>query len=82
MKKIFQFLFKSNRIWHLLGGFMVGIVTLDCGYAIYASMVAASCLELKDFLYHTEADLTDWLLTIGGGVLASCLILALKFYLP
>ena len=49
MEKTLEFMRKSNRYKHLIGGFLVGICALSGLNAIYAAAVAASCLELK---YH------------------------------
>ena len=38
---------------------------------IYAAVVAATCLELKDRLYGNKFDLTEWLLTVVGGTIAA-----------
>ena len=75
MKKIFSklksFLMESNRYKHLIGGLLVGLCALSPWAAIYSAIIAASCLELKDRLYGNKFDLTDWLLTVAGGAIAS-----------
>ena len=71
MNKIFSFLKKSNRYKHLVGGLLVGLCALSPWAAIYSAIIAASCLELKDRLYGNKFDLTDWLLTVAGGAIAS-----------
>lgn len=72
MKKIFKkiktFLLESNHYWHLIGGFAVGLFAFDCWTALYAAVIAASCLEFKDSEYGNQWDWTDWLLTIGGAL--------------
>ena len=73
MKKILNFLKNSNRYKHLIGGFAVGLCALDLWTAIYATIVAASCLELKDKLYGNKWDWGDWVLTLVGGYVASIL---------
>lgn len=73
MKKILNFLKASNRYKHLIGGFVVGLCALDLWTAIYATIVAASCLELKDKLYGNKWDWIDWALTLVGGYVASIL---------
>lgn len=70
MNKIISFLTESNRYKHLAGGFLVGIVACAPWAALYASIVAASCLELKDRLYGNKWDWTDWACTAVGGVAA------------
>ena len=71
MNKIFSFLKKSNRYKHLVGGLLVGQCALSPWAAIYSAIIAASCLELKDRLYGNKFDLTDWMLTVAGGAIAS-----------
>lgn len=71
MDKIILFLKTSNRYKHLIGGFLVGIFALDAWTALYAAIVAASCLELKDVLHGCRWDWIDWIITaIGGGIAA------------
>lgn len=73
MKKVFDFLKKSNHWKHILGGFVAGLCVLSPLGALYVSAVAASCLEVKDMLYGNCWDWTDWLLTLFGGSLAAIL---------
>ena len=68
MNKIISFLSQSNRYKHLVGGFLVGIVACAPWAALYASIVAASCLELKDRLYGNSLDWVDWLCTLLGAL--------------
>lgn len=77
MDKIILFLKTSNRYKHLIGGFLVGICALGAWTALYAAIVAASCLELKDRLHGCRWDRTDWTLTVIGGGIASLLWLIL-----
>lgn len=67
MNKIISFLKESNRYKHLFGGLIVGLLALTPWTAIYASVVAASCLELKDKLRGNYWDWIDWALTVAGG---------------
>lgn len=76
MNKIFTFLAVSNRYKHLIGGFIVAALAGSFYAAVYAAIVAASCLELKDRLYDSHWDWTDWLCTLLGGIIA-----AIVFYL-
>lgn len=71
MKKIIDFFKQSNRWKHLAGGLFVGIMGFSVYNALYASAVAATCLELKDHLYGNEFDETDWLCTFAGGFIAA-----------
>ena len=64
-----EFLKESNRLKHLIGGFAVGLVALNWWSAIYATIVAASCLELKDKLYGNKWDWIDFAMTIVGGMI-------------
>lgn len=64
-----EFLKESNRLKHLIGGFAVGLLSLNWWSAIYATIVAASCLELKDKLYGNKWDWIDWGFTIVGGMI-------------
>ena len=70
MNKIISFLSESNRYKHLIGGFLVGVVACAPWAALYASIVAASCLELKDRLYGNSWDWVDRVCTAVGGVAA------------
>ena len=71
MSRIISFLKESNRWKHLAGGFVVGLCACSAFGAVYSAAVAASCLELKDRLNGNPWDWTDWLLTVGGGAVAS-----------
>lgn len=71
MNKILSFLNQSNRKKHLFGGFLVGLLAFGAYPAIYAAIVAASCLELKDKLRGAQWDWIDWTFTVIGGVAAS-----------
>ncbi len=73
MNKIFKFLAASNRYKHFIGGFIIAALADSLYAAIYAAIVAASCLELKDRLYSNPWDWTDWLCTIIGGCIAAAL---------
>lgn len=71
MEKILEFMRKSNRYKHLIGGFLVGICALSGLNAIYAATVAATCMELKDKLHGCMWDWTDWIITVFGGFMAA-----------
>ncbi len=68
MNKIFKFLATSNRYKHLIGGFLVAACAGNPWAAIYATLVAASSLELKDRLYGNYWDWVDWLCTLVGAI--------------
>lgn len=77
MNKIITFLKQSNRYKRLIGGLLVGIVALNPWTAMYSSLIAASCLELKDKLKGCYWDWVDWLMTIIGGLISTiiwCLV--------
>lgn len=75
MNKFFSFFAAYNRYKHLIGGFIVATLAGSFYAAVYAAIVAASCLELKDYLYGNSRDWTDWLCTLPSGIIA-----ALMFY--
>lgn len=77
MKKIIEFLKKSNPYKHLIGGFMVGLLACSPWAALYSAVVAATCLEIKDKMYSNFYDWTDWSLSVGGGVFAALIWLIL-----
>lgn len=74
MNKIFSFFAASNRYKHLIGGFIVAALAGSLYAAIYATAVAASCLELKDRLYGNSWDWIDWLCTLLGGIIAAIVL--------
>ena len=61
---------ESNHYKHLVGGFLVGIIGLNVWAALYASIVAASCMEYKDAAHGAEWDWQDWRCTVAGGCIA------------
>ena len=75
MNKILSFLKQSNRYKHLLGGLFVGFLSLGLWSAIYSTIVAASCLELKDKLHGGKWDWIDWTLTVLGGIISTIIYL-------
>ena len=79
MNKFFNFLAQSNRYKHLIGGFFVAMLGGALYPALYATIVAASCLELKDCLYGNAWDWLDWICTLAGGIVAASLFYIFKF---
>ena len=76
-KKIKAFLLESNHYKHLIGGFAVGMFGVNPWAALYAGIMAASCLEFKDAAYGNKWDWTDWAVTVTGALVASgfwCLV--------
>ena len=66
MKKLFLWLKESNRIKHLLGGFVIGLGANDLYCAAYAGGGVAAALELKDHLYGGKWDWMDIAITMAG----------------
>lgn len=54
-----------------MGGLIVGMLAFNPWTAVYASAVAASCLELKDKLKGGLWDWIDWVLTVTGGIISA-----------
>ena len=59
MKKFIRILKKSNHYKHPLGGLGVGLLACSPWTAIFSSIIAATCLELKDWLHGNKFDWTD-----------------------
>ncbi|MEG2599832.1 MAG: hypothetical protein RSA66_10215 [Muribaculaceae bacterium] len=57
----------SNRWKHVLGGVLIGICSDSTYCAVYTSVIAGGCLELKDKLHSNKWDWIDFWLTIAGG---------------
>lgn len=77
MDKIIIFLKTPNRYKHLFVGFLIGICALGAWTAIYTTVIAASCLKLKDWLRGCRWNWTDWVFTVIGGSMASFILFAL-----
>ena len=73
MNKFINFLKESNHWKHLVGGLTIGLASFNFYTGLYATLVGATCLELKDRLYGNKYDWTDWALTLVGGLLGSLL---------
>lgn len=73
MSYIKNWLLESNHWKHIVGGFLVALPTLNPINAIYASAVAAGCLEYKDFANGAVWDWQDFMATCFGGSLAALL---------
>ncbi len=62
-----SFLSESDRWKHLLGGILIGLLSLGNWYtAALAGVGVASALELKDKLWYGKWDWLDWIVTIAG----------------
>ena len=70
-EQFIEFLKQSNRYKNLIGGLLVGFAALNPWTALYSSIIAASCLELKDKLKGGLWDWIDWSLTVIGGILSA-----------
>lgn len=71
MKNLIAFLKSSNHWKHLLGGLIIGMASFNFYAGLYATLVGATCLELKDSLYGSKYDWIDWALTLSGGLIGS-----------
>lgn len=67
MNKLYEWLLVSNRLWHLLG---VYIVSLALGWA--SGITAIACLEFKDVQHSQSLSSWDWLDCVAG--LIGCVI--------
>ena len=61
-----EWLKKSNRWKHLVGGILIGVGADDLYCAAYAGIGIASALELKDKLWGGKIDWIDWSLIVVG----------------
>lgn len=64
--KVIEYLTKSNRWKHLLGGVILGVGANDWYCAEYTGIAVAGVLELKDKLYGNWWDWIDFVLTLVG----------------
>ena len=79
MNKFFKFFAASNRYKHLIGGFIVAALAGSFYAAVYAAVVAASCLELKDRHDGNPLDWNDRLRTLIGGIDAAIVLHLIVF---
>lgn len=77
--KMIEWLKKSNRWKHLVGGFILGVIPPDYITGLYGGIVAASALEFKDKSYGDKWDWTDWIVTVAGSILGCLLRLMVKW---
>lgn len=71
MKKVIAWLKESNRFKHIAGGVVIGLLAYSFACSLYASVIAASCLEYKDRAWGGKWDWTDWGLTVGGSLVGT-----------
>lgn len=58
---------KSHRHQHLMGGIIIGILSLGQWYtALISGLGIASALEFKDVTWKGDWDWIDWIMTIAG----------------
>ena len=69
MKKVIEWLKKSNRWKHLVGGFILGAGAPEACCAVYAGLGVASALEFKDWQAGGKWDWIDLGITLVGVVL-------------
>lgn len=73
--KLKNFVMESNHYKHLIGGFIISLIPWNVFFAIYTSIVAASCLEFKDDAHNKGSwDWVDWGFTVSGGIFAAAVI--------
>lgn len=78
MKKVIAWLKESNRFKHLAGGIFIGLLSYDYACSLFASVVAASCLEYKDKAYGGKWDWIDYGLTVVGALVGTFIRFIIK----
>ena len=79
---IMSFLSESDRWKHLLGGILIGLLSLGNWYtAALAGVGVASALELKDKLWYGNWDWIDWIVTIAGVAIGFGISFTIKTFL-
>lgn len=66
MKKLIDWLGRSNRYKHLLGGIAVGAGANTVYCAAYAGIGVAAALEFKDWQHGGRPDIVDFAMTVAG----------------
>lgn len=77
MKKVIDWLAKSNHWKHLAGGVLIGFGADGWYCAAYAGVGVAAALELKDRLWGGKWDWSDFALTVGGVIVGRLIRVAL-----
>lgn len=73
---------ESNRWKHLLGGFVLGLLSLGDWYtALLSGLAVSSTLELKDKLWGGKWDWIDWVTTVAGTAIGFLVSLIVKLIL-
>ena len=77
-----SWLTESHRWQHLLGGLVIGILSLGSWYtALLAGAGIASALEFKDKSWGGKWDWLDWIVTITGVLIGFGICLIIKTFL-
>jgi len=77
-----KWLKESDRWKHLLGGILIGLLSLGNWYtAALAGVGVASALELKDKLWYGNWDWIDWAITIAGVAIGFGISFTIKTFL-
>lgn len=75
--------FKDSHHWqHLVGGILIGVLSLGCWYtAMLAGVGISSALEYKDKFWGGKWDWIDWVITIAGVAVGFGICLIIKTFL-
>lgn len=73
MKKLINWLKGSNRYRHLIGGFILGLISLDVYSMVMLSFCTGAALEYKDKMYGNKWDWLDLSVTMVGAILSYCI---------
>ena len=77
-----SWLSESHRWQHLLGGTLIGLLSIGCWIAAVLSGVGiASALEFKDKSWGGRWDWIDWICTIAGAAIGFGISFTLKTFL-
>lgn len=80
MKKLWNWLLKSNRLKHFIGGGLIGAFADDTYCAVYSGGLVAAALEFKDKQHGCAWDWIDFSLTLLGAILGRLLRLLLNAF--
>ena len=69
IKKIVDWLKRSNRWKHLVGGYGIGVFSDDWYCALYSGAGIGAAMEFKDWQHGSKWDNVDLALTFAGAVL-------------
>lgn len=78
MNKIISWIKQSNRYKHLIGGFVIGLLSLCPTSGLYATFLVALALEYKDKLWGGKFDWLDALTTMIGGIAGTFLNILMR----